>query len=657
MSGIFPEKLIRRVLKLIQAALVVFIAVQVSVFFQRQTSFPTRAKLLLAPARPVEYYEKQADRKLLAELKALFGDRSWINVSNKERKLKQKVFSVFKQTSFPKLNYGVVLVFYKPGREILKFSSNRPGVDGLWSVLWSAANHARLANYVSDGFMETRIQLDFIMSKPRALNLDRISSGNFSEARFEMGVDGLIVNAGGLKKVFLPGDAYVESVLTIAQLRRRLAAMFPNIPARDFGFRRFQSESYLSYENKWLRLYRGYPLVSTVSKDGIDLALEAAVNFVIKNQRSDGSFIYYYDPYRDSFTEYDRSDEAAAGEAYYNILRHIGGAIALLEHFELKNRRSSLDAAKLAIEFLVKHIAHYRVKDSVQAAYVICNRKGKLGGSGLALHLLSKYYQLTRDEQFNGLADQILNHLQDQILESGEFIYYYTYLDKRVSAAENSQLFNFYYPGEALIGLGSYLKYRAEDAAQRERLQSKIHQALHFLIHERPKRYRGHFLPLPSDSWLMMAINELWDVPEMRSGDYSKFVFKDADTMIDHSYTETNALYPDYKGSYFYVYGDFPYADAARAEGLTAALALAVKVGDGKRVQRYRNSLEDTVLATYRLVNTAQSTYSVRRPALTVGAIRFKHVRQWWRIDSIQHVVSFYIKFWPFWESHGTVMH
>ncbi len=39
-------------------------------------------------------------------------------------------------------------------------------------------------------------------------------------------------------------------------------------------------------------------------------------------------------------------------------------------------------------------------------------------------------------------------------------------------------------------------------------------------------------------------------------------------------YTEANALYPDYVGSFYYHYGDHPYPDGARAEGLLAAPTL-----------------------------------------------------------------------------------
>ena len=162
--------------------------------------------------------------------------------------------------------------------------------------------------------------------------------------------------------------------------------------------------------------------------------------------------------------------------------------------------------------------------------------------------------------------------------------------------------------------------------------------ALHFLLVERPKIYAKHFQSLPSDSWLMMAINELWDIPEMREEAYKEFVFQDADTMVDHMYTASDALYPDYVGSFYYGYGDHPFPDGARAEGLMGALELAIKTKNEPQRKKYYEAMKAITWSTMHLANTPESTYAVPNPALTIGGIRFKWTRQWFRIDTLQHV-------------------
>jgi hypothetical protein len=39
----------------------------------------------------------------------------------------------------------------------------------------------------------------------------------------------------------------------------------------------------------------------------------------------------------------------------------------------------------------------------------------------------------------------------------------------------------------------------------------------------------------------------------------------------------------------------------------------------------------------------------VPNPAKAIGGVRFKFTRQWFRVDTIQHVASFFMKFLPVW--------
>ena len=114
--------------------------------------------------------------------------------------------------------------------------------------------------------------------------------------------------------------------------------------------------------------------------------------------------------------------------------------------------------------------------------------------------------------------------------------------------------------------------------------------------------------------------------------------------MVRQMYTRDNALYPDYVGSFYYDYGDHPYPDGARAEGLLAALQLAIKTGDTERIKNYRAACRTLATALLRLCNSPESVYSAKNPQRAVGGIRFKLTRQWFRVDTIQHVASFYLK-------------
>ncbi len=306
-------------------------------------------------------------------------------------------------------------------------------------------------------------------------------------------------------------------------------------------------------------------------------------------------------------------------------------------------------AAESGIDFYLKQLVPYVTPTGQEAAYAYFNRKAKLGGSGLGLYMLAMYQKRFGDAKYADQARRLCHHLLSEILDAGEFRYYHVYLDQRVPAEANRNYFSFYYPGEAIVGLANYCAHVCQSPQERATAYARMHDALRFLILERPRLYGAYFTSLPSDSWLMMGINDLWDEPEFRQDLYSQFVFRDADQMVAHTYTPRRAPFPDYVGSFYYHYGDHPYPDGARAEGLTAAYLLARKIGDKSRVDRYRAALQQVAWATLRLCNTPDSVYSVPNPERAVGGIRFKFTRQWFRVDTIQHVASFYLKFLPAW--------
>jgi len=74
------------------------------------------------------------------------------------------------------------------------------------------------------------------------------------------------------------------------------------------------------------------------------------------------------------------------------------------------------------------------------------------------------------------------------------------------------------------------------------------------------------------------------------------------------------------------------------------AYLLAKKIGAEPRIDRYRLACERVVAATLQLCNTPESVYSAANRDKAIGGIRFKLTRQWFRIDTIQHVASFYLK-------------
>lgn len=558
-----------------------------------------------------------------------------------------EIDSLFELSSFPQRFQRLILVLHAPGcKRILASRAVKDGGLRFAEVLEALLAHPRLSELAAQPF---RLQLDFVVEPPRAMDFYAVGSTQTGERHFEIGLDGLMFrDQAGKLQIFPPGDAYVRSLMTMGQLRSYLNGVHGDETLRRASFERFRSESFVSANASWCRLYRGHPLVGKLTKEKVAQAVDLAVDHIQRTQDADGRFLYYYDAAQDSRRDHEHPTRHPERNPFYNILRHGGGGLTCAYFEKYTRRGTTLENMRRAIDFL---LAQTRVQDYAgrAGAFIYHEKKAKLGGSGIALYLLAEYELLTGDDRYRSWADKIAWHLVNQITASGEFIYYNIYLDQPVSAAENGKYFSFYYPGEAVCGLAKYL--HLADAERRAEICAGLRKALAFLIDVRPRLRADQYTVVPSDSWLMMGIKELWDFPEMRDPRYADFVFTDATQMIDHLYKVTDAPCPDYAGAFHYNFGDFPYADGARCEGLLGAYELALKIGDAEKARQIWQALRLAAWAVMHLVNNEDSIYFARNPTLALGGIRFKYTRQWFRIDTIQHVASFFAKMLPHWDA------
>ena len=537
---------------------------------------------------------------------------------------------------------GAAVTLYSPGK--LRLRSVRTGPDALATLsraLLAARRHDRFCEFSPD----CRITIDFFGIADQPIRFGDFKVGSLRSDRFEFGVDGLFAKAGGKNQYFLPGDSYVRSIYGLQALSQHLSKMLGVKDVKDCLFRKISSTSIVNHGGRWLHLFRGHPVYDGVSIEDVETVRDRAIDHILKYRGSDGRFLYYYNAAKDNEINHEHPKRDPLADPYYNELRHSGGIITLLLAAASRGGEAVRPAVEAAIEFLLRNSVAYVGPDGKTARHIIFNRKSKLGGAGLALYALSFYQKLYESDKYSRFADEFASHLHAEILPSGEFRYYHIYLDKVISPDENQNYFSFYYPGEALIGLATYLKWVNTDTERHARLAEGIRSALRFLLVDRPLIHKAHYATLPSDAWLMAAINELADLPGLDDESYAEFVFEDADRMLALMYTERNALYPDYPGAFYYRYGDLPYPDGARCEGLVAALELAMKRRDNDRIARYAGGLVKSIRATILLANTPESLYFAPNPEKALGAIRFKLTRQWSRIDTIQHVVCYYMRF------------
>ncbi len=555
----------------------------------------------------------------------------------------------FAQTGFPQSFDRLILILYAPGQKRILISRSATALPlRFGAVFQRLVRHPRCSLLAALPF---RLQMDFVIEPPMPVDLYGVGMSQRGERHFEIGLDGLTLHGpDGKFQIFAPGDAFVRSIMGMRQLREYLYRAFGEEYVRQSACQRFRSRSYLSAPESWLRLYRGYPLVGPLTRAKVEHAVELAVTHIQKTQEENGKFLYYYDAAKDSRLDHEHPGRNPDKNPFYNILRHGGGGLTCIFFEKFTGHGITLDNIRRAIDYLIQQTRTKKYNGQT-GAYIYSEKKAKLGGAGIALYLAAEYQLLTQDTQYQTWADQLAWHLLHQITSSGEFIYYNIYLDREVNEDQNQEYFSFYYPGEAVCGMAKYLHLIAPE--KREPFFEQLRKALSFLLDVRPRTRAGEYTKIPSDSWLMMGIKELWDFPEMRDPRYAQFVFADAAAMIQQMYTVTDAPYPDYAGAFYYEYGDYPYADGARCEGLLGAYELALKMGDQSRAQEIWLAMRLAAWSLMHLVNTEDAVYFAPNPDLALGGIRFKYTRQWFRIDTIQHVASFYAKMLPHWPGDG----
>lgn len=565
------------------------------------------------------------------------------------KKLKVKKFKINKNIInstkiFSNNSFATSVALYRPGeKRILVVRKGENKIKRINSIFENLIKHKRFDKVFRNGEKGVYLQIDEI-EKPKGMVYASMSQTSLDSNRFEFGVDGFRISFPKQTIYFLPGDSFIFSIHSINQMNRFITRLVGGKNLYEATIEKIRSNSFIFDGNSVKALYRGFPVTTSINDIDLERVAYNSATYVVKHQDTEGKFLYYYDAKSDSRRDHQHPEREPKKNPYYNMLRHNGGGLLMLHEYERSGDPKFLEASKKAANFAVKQLKSYVTDDDKTASELFYNRKSKLGGAGTALYFLVRYQVISKDNSFAKEIENLKNHLLSQILESGEFIYYRVYLDKVVTEEQNKSYFNFYYPGEALCGLIEYYASIANDF-KKDEMKAKILKALDFLVVSRPKLYPAHFKSLPSDSWLMMAINRLWDFKELREDRYKDFVISDANQMIEHMYTKEDALYPDYPGSFYYEYGDHPYPDGARAEGVVAAYELALKLKDKALIKKIEDAINLISLAVYRLVNIPETMYAVKNPKMSLWAIKFKLTRQWIRVDTIQHVAAFYSKY------------
>lgn len=506
-----------------------------------------------------------------------------------------------------------------------------------------------------------RIMLEFI-TEQTPTKIENIKYATFINTRFEPGVTGLKIILNKIPYIYMPTDAWTLSQMDlksalntilrkthIKDITNKISERIDILRQADYECYIIKSKAFITYkEDEVLPLYRGNIQYEYTPEEIKNQALSGA-DWIVKNQKDDGRFLYYYDAKEDNYKDHEHPN-APEDNLYYNDLRHCGGIVTLIRAYQLTKDKKYLDAAKKGLDFITT-ITQEHDYNGKPAAYVFYNKKAKLGGTGMILIAMMKYRQETNDKSYDEYIKKYSRHLLSRIYETGEMLGYYIHPQYnngkpliKMTNEERRQTFSFYYPGEALLGLGLVVNNFKEDTELTNEIIEKSKIALDWIVDERPKLYADLFTSLPSDAWLMQAIEEWCKHPDFKKENYINFVYNDAKTMISKMYKKDDSPYIDYEGSYYYNYGDHFYPDGSRSEGLIGAYYLAKNLGNQDLASDILEACRKTAKSQMILFNSDKNNYAHKNPQKSEGSIRFKATRQWIRVDSIQHVACFYFR-------------
>ena len=559
----------------------------------------------------------------------------------------------------------VYITLFQDGKKQIRWGSKRATLEAsINRVIHQLKNHERFSEFDVANSSTCRILFEMVIEE-KPVNIRQLTVLKFNENRFEPGVTGLKYTYEGQLRYFMPTDAITQSIMSVKQVLNHMAKTTKigkqtnKISERVHLMRRepieyklIKSIAYVSYKDEAVKLFRGIPEAIEFSKAKMYDSMIQSIDWMIDNMYDDGSFLYYYDGVKDSVVDFAHPN--MKDPLYNNILRHCGGTVTLLRAYELTKDSKYLEASKRSIDFFISTFKEHQVNGEY-ACFPFFNKKSKLGGAGIGLIAMMHYYKMSEDESYNHYIEGLTRHIISRIdSDDGEMIGYYIHPQVNKSAPIinpsqelKEQLFSFYYPGEALLGLAMvYRSYRGFEESFKQKISTMSKLALDFLVDLRPQRYPHLFPELPADAWLMQAIEEWIKVDEFNDRKYIEFVYEDTNTMIEKMYTEENTSEDtkDYIGGFFYNYGDHVYHDGSRCEGIIAAYHIAKYVGDEVQASKIMNAMKLSSKGLMLTHHTAESTYAHRQAERSIGSFRFKLTRQWVRVDSVQHTACFFAR-------------
>lgn len=565
--------------------------------------------------------------------------------------------------NFDRAETLVYITLFQSGQKFIRYGSKRQDLETtLNRNVEMLRKNKRFGDFTVNDEDKCRIMLEYVIDR-HPVSPAKLNSVHFDNSRFEIGINGLELRKDGISYYYMPTDAITLSHMGLRSVLETLVRKTPIAKlsnsrskrleilsqSKDYEYYLFRSRAFITYKNDCIPLYRGNVRYTEFSYEVLYNQVIKSADWLLANMYDDGRFLYYYDCCDDTYKDHEHPTRPE-NNLYYNDLRHCGGIIALIRAYELTSDEKYIKAAKKAVDWSIS-ISKSHDTQWGKAYYAFYNRKAKLGGTGVLLVAMMQYRSFTGDKSYDEYIKGYTRHVMSRVYKNGEILGYYIHPQFQngqplinMTDEERKETFSFYYPGEALLGLALFANNFLDDEDLAKEVKKIGKKALDWIVDERPHIYADLFTALPSDAWLMQAIEEWCKDKDFQKQNYINFVFTDAATMVEKTYRHDDSPYIDYEGGYYYEYGDHYFPDGARSEGLIAAYYLAKYLNMNNLAEKLLNACKRVAMCQFHLFNDEINNYSHKNPERSLNSIRFKATRQWVRVDSIQHVSCFFAR-------------
>lgn len=565
--------------------------------------------------------------------------------------------------NFDRAETLVYITLFQSGQKFIRYGSKRQDLETtLNRNVEMLRKNKRFGDFTVNDEDKCRIMLEYVIDR-HPVSPAKLNSVRFDNSRFEIGINGLELRKDGISYYYMPTDAITLSHMGLRSVLETLVRKTPIAKlsnsrskrleilsqSKDYEYYLFRSRVFITYKNDCIPLYRGNVRYTEFSYDVLYNQVIKSADWLLANMYDDGRFLYYYDCCDDTYKDHEHPTRPE-NNLYYNDLRHCGGIIALIRAYELTSDEKYIKTAKKAVDWSIS-ISKSHDTQWGKAYYAFYNRKAKLGGTGVLLVAMMQYRSFTGDKSYDEYIKGYTRHVMSRVYKNGEILGYYIHPQFQngqplinMTDEERKETFSFYYPGEALLGLALFANNFLDDEDLAKEVRKIGKKALDWIVDERPHIYADLFTALPSDAWLMQAIEEWCKDKDFQKQNYINFVFTDAATMVEKTYRHDDSPYIDYEGGYYYEYGDHYFPDGARSEGLIAAYYLAKYLNMNNLAEKLLNACKRVAMCQFHLFNDEINNYSHKNPERSLNSIRFKATRQWVRVDSIQHVSCFFAR-------------